>query len=206
MSANDSYQEDNYQEYARLQVNPDYVDVILDESSGGMSAIHRLHKFDKQMGPYGLRRGEYEIKSLEVLRKKGHRIVLESEKSSQGTKKYDGLLDDIPVEIKAIEGSGTWSISTKLRDAVKQHAQYAVLYFPKSEFFSPFRVSEGLRLYQSNPENPIGSLSKVLVIAEDRLVACWEKKATPEGWSISEGLRGQNGADPFTIPPSDAKL
>ena len=33
------------------------------------------------------------------------------------------------------------------------------------------------------------------------------KKTTPEKeWLILEGLRGQNGANPFTIPPSDAKV
>ena len=50
-------------------------------------------------------------------------------------------------------------------------------------------------------------VTRVVAIVDGSLRAIWDKKATPiEGWSIWEGLRGQNGANPFTIPPSDAKV
>lgn len=208
MSIGDQRLEENYQEYLRLCANPDYGEVILDELSGGVSAIHRFHKFDKQVGPFGIRRGDYERMALEVLRRYGHRIVLESEMGSPGIKMCDGLLDDTPMEIKAIEGTGTWTISTKLLEAEKQHAQCVVLFFPKEELYSGIRIMEGLRLYSSNPVNHNNpGLTNLVALAGQRLVAYGDKKATPvEGWSILEGLRGQNGETPFTIPPSDAKV
>ena len=50
-------------------------------------------------------------------------------------------------------------------------------------------------------------LSQIIVIVEDKIADYWDKKATPtEGWLFGEGFRGQNGANPFTIPPSDAKV
>ena len=206
MRSSDLQREENYNEYLRLLHDDDYYDVTYDEKSGGMSAVHKLHKFDKQKGLMGIRRGDYEIQVIEVLKKRGHRVVLESEPSS-GLKKCDGLLDDIPMEIKAIEGSGTWTISTKLRDATKQHAQCVALYFPHEKLYSSFKVIDGIRLFQSSPTTGLSSIDKLLVIVGNRLVASLQKIATPiEGWSIEEGLRGQNGANPFTIPPSDAKV
>ncbi len=177
--------EENYNEFLRLLQDEDYLEVTFDKESGGVSAVHVLHKFDKQIGPYGVRRGDYELAVVKVLRRLGHRIVLEAEPSS-GEKKCDGLLDDIPTEIKAIEGTGEWAISTKLLKAERQHAQCVVLYFPEEVLYSFFRVSEGIRLFGTSPEvNPESELTRILVIVGDELVACWNKKATPiEGWSI----------------------
>lgn len=200
--------EENYNEYLRLLQDDNYTDITYDEASGGVSAVHKRHKFDKQWGCYGMRRGDYERSVLDVMRKAGRRIVLESELATQNRKKCDGALDDVPMEIKAIEGMGTWAISTKLGDADRQHAQCVVLFFPNMELYSAQRVHEGIRLYQSSPNGiiPHGILT-IIVIVRDRISAIWNKKATPiEGWSVSEGLRGQNGASPFTIPPSSAKI
>lgn len=162
--------EDNYEEYLRLLQNDDYLDVTYDEKSGGVSAVHILHKFDKQRGPSGIPRGDYERKAIEVLRKNGHRVLLEAEPSS-GDKKCDGLLDDVPMDIKSVEGQGVWSISTKLLVAEKQHARCVVLYFPDKTNYSHFRIKEGIRLYLSNPErgkdNP---LIRVLTVVEESLM------------------------------------
>lgn len=208
MRSSDLQREENFNEYLRLLQNDDYIEVTYDEESGGMSAVHKYHKFDKQYGPYGVRRGEYERTVLNVMRITGCRIILESELSIQDTKKFDGYLDDIPMEIKAIEGHGTWTVSTKLREAEKQHAECVILFFPVEELYSEFRVAEGIRLSQSGPERKVNpEISRVIVIVSSKFVACWDKKATPiEGWSVLEGLRGRNGADPLTIPPSDAKV
>ena len=206
--SSDLQREENYSDYLRLLQDNDYLDVTYDDASGGVSAVHKYHKFDKQVGPYGLRRGEYERRAVEVLRKNGYRVILESELSRMETKLCDGYLNDIPMEIKAVEGDGTWAVCTKLHNASKQHAQCAVLFFPDSECYSEFRVKDGLRLYLSSPESKKEPCPDyIIAIAGDKLAFCWDKKATPiEGWSIEEGLRGQNGADPFTIPPSDAKV
>ncbi len=209
MRSEDLRREENYQEFLRLKQNADYIYVTYDEKSGGMSAVHRLHKFDKQVGINGKRRGEYELQAMIVLMKKGHRVLLGSERSTMGIKICDGHIDDQRMEIKAIEGDGTWAVSTKLLNATKQHAQCVVLLFPDKQLYSEFRIQEGLRLYNSSPQiENISELESLIVIAEDSIVSYWNRKATPfeKEWLISEGLRGQNGAGPFTIPPSDAKL
>lgn len=53
------------------------------------------------------------------------------ETNTPGVKSFDGYLDDTPMEIKAIEGCGNWSVSTKLRYAEKQHAQCVVQFWTK---------------------------------------------------------------------------
>ena len=169
MKSSDLKREENYDEYLRLSQNEDYVDVTFDEESGGVSAVHRLHKFDKQMGAYGMRRGEYEIVVARVLRKSGHSVILESELSS-GQKKCDGLLDDTSMEIKAVEGNGTWTISSALRAAHKQRAKCVVLFFPKQELYSENRISEGLRLAKTNPGSGSLEFSRLLVVVCDRVV------------------------------------
>ena len=200
--------EENYNEYLRLLQDDDYYDVTFDEESGGMSAVHRFHKFDKQLGTYGYRRGDYERTALAVIRNAGHRIVLSSELSVQNVKVCDGYLDDIPMDIKAIEGNGNWSISTKLHQAIKQGAECVVLLFPDKALFSFERINDGLSKYMANLNYlDTHQLSRIIALVENKMAAIWNKKATPiEGWSISEGFRGQNGADPFTIPPSDTKV
>ena len=169
MKSSDLKREENYDEYLRLSQNDDYVDVTYDEQSGGMSAVHKLHKFDKQMGAYGMRRGDYERVVTKVLREYGHSVVLEAELSS-GQKKCDGLLDDVAMEIKAVEGEGTWTISSKLRTAHKQRAKCVVLFFPKEELYSEDRVNEGLRLAKTSPDSDPLELSRLLVVVRDRVV------------------------------------
>ena len=143
--------EENYQEYLRLQGDNDYVEVVFDEQSGGVSAIHRGHKFDKQIGPFGCRRGDYEISVTKVLRNNGFRVLLESERSRENVKNNDGLLNDLPMDIKSIESNGIWSIATKLREAEKQGAEVVVLYFPEQSLYSKNRVLDGIEKYESNP-------------------------------------------------------
>lgn len=185
MRSSDLKREENYNEFLRLLQNGDYSDVTYDEQSGGISAVHKLHKFDKQIGPFGIRRGDYEKKVTEVLRGRGHRIILESELSS-GPKKCDGFLDDIPMDIKTVEGSGTWTICSKLRNAAKQKANCVVLFFPEEKLFSPFRVNEGIRLFSSSPDSEkLTELSRLLVIVGDDVTADFDKKAIPmEEWSV----------------------
>ena len=51
MIISDQEREENFQEYLRLSKDPNYYDVTFDEQSGGISAIHKDHRFDKQRGP-----------------------------------------------------------------------------------------------------------------------------------------------------------
>lgn len=187
MRSSDLRREENYNEYLRLLQDDDYLDVTYDEQSGGMSAVHKLHKFDKQHAANGMRRGEHERVVLDVLRGCGHRVVLGAETNTPGVKSFDGYLDDAPMEIKTIEGNGTWAISSKLRYAEKQRAQSVVLFFPEEDNYSPFRVNEGIRLFCSDPgrDRDDSVMSRLLILVNHHLVASWNKKATPiEGWSI----------------------
>ena len=59
--------EENFQEYLRLLKDPDYYDVYFDEQSGGVSAIHIEHQFDKSIGPFNIKRGLYELMSVNAL-------------------------------------------------------------------------------------------------------------------------------------------
>ena len=186
MRCSDFQREENYKEYLRLLQDNDYSEVTYDEESGGMSAVHKQHKFSKKKGTCGMRQGDYELNAIEVLRKHGHRVVLSAESNTPGIKSFDGFLDDIPMEIKAVEGNGTWSISTKLRNAEKQHAKCVVLYFPNKEQYSPFRISEGIRLFHTGLDaKHVTDLSTLLTVVQDRLETDQDKKTTPiEGWSI----------------------
>ena len=191
MLYSDLRREDNYNEYLRLSQNDDYLDVTFDEESGGMSAVHRLHKFAKKPGINGKSQGDYERAVLAIMRKSGHRIVLESETNRPGVKSCDGYLDDVPLEIKAIEGKGTWAICSKLLKADKQKAQCVVLYFPDKNLFSAARIEDGIGKYKASPDPGKGlNISRLLAISEDGELAVWDKKATPiEGWSVWEGFR-----------------
>ena len=189
MRRSDYQREENCDEYLRLLQNSDYQEVTFDEESGGVSAVHRRHKFDKQQGAFGMRRSDYERVVLDVLRRNGYRAVLSEETNDPGVKSCDGYLNDLPMEIKSVEGTGLWSISKKLRYAEKQHAQILVLYYPNEEIYNPFRVNDGLRLFLSHPDYE-GILSRLLIVVKDRIEVDFNKKTTPiEGWSIQEGLR-----------------
>ena len=187
MRRSDLQLEENYNEFLRLLQDDDYLEVTRDEESGGVSAVHIQHKFAKKKGPVGTRQGDYERTVLDVLRKCGHRVILGAETNTPGVKSFDGFLDDTPMEIKTIEGYGTWAICTKLLQAEKQRAKCVVLYFPDKDLYSAFRVREGIRLFRSSPGSDRGreELSRLLVVVQECLVVDWDKKTTPiEGWSI----------------------
>ena len=172
MIVSDQQREENYQEYLRLLKDPDYYDVTFDDQSGGISAVHKDHQFDKSIGPFGYKRGLYEKDSVKVLMHTGHSIILGPELSS-GTevcKSFDGYLDGISTEIKAIESDGRWAIRTKIVKAHKQGAQIVILYFPKSELFSQSRVIQGWEDFIAS-NSPINHDIQVACIVGDRVIA-----------------------------------
>lgn len=149
----DQQREDNYQEYVRLLQDPIYLDVVYDVESGGYSAVHRGHNFDKQIGVSGEQRGQYELNAIKVLRQNGHCIILDDESTAPGMKKCDGFLDGTPFEIKSIESIGRWTIRTKIANSVKQGAEIVVLYFPDSSILSIEKVQEGWQDYMTYTQN-----------------------------------------------------
>ena len=56
MIVSDQQRDENFQEYLRLLNDSNYYDVTFDEKSGGVSAIHKDHQFDKKIGPFGIKR------------------------------------------------------------------------------------------------------------------------------------------------------
>ena len=180
MIVSDQQREENYQEYLRLLNDPEYYDVTFDDQSGGVSAVHRYHKFDKQMGPFGYRRGDYEKHVASVLRTNGYRVLLTSEDKHNYLKTNDGLLNDVPMDIKTIESNGVWSISTKLKEAEKQGAEIVVLFFPDHNLYSKSRVIDGISKYENNPQiHAMKSITSCLVIAENQIVDYINKTTTP---------------------------
>lgn len=114
MSIAANRKEENYLKYSQLLQNPDYIDVIFDEQSGGVSAIHIQHKFDKSLSPWGVRRGDYELYVVNLLRSLGYVIILLPENGGIFQKRCDCVIDGIAAEIKTIESNGRWAVRTKI--------------------------------------------------------------------------------------------
>ena len=172
MIISNKQKEENFQEFLRLQKDPDYYDVTFDELSGGVSAVHKNHSFDKQMGPFGIKKGDYESLSTEILRKNGHRVILESETAPDGIKTPDGTIDGIAMDIKAVEGDGKWAIKDKFHDAIKKSVECVILYFHKEESFSLTRIDEGWIKFQNDPSSMKypATIKKVLCIVKNDFV------------------------------------
>ena len=148
-----SFQTDNRREYLRLTKDRNYTNVRFNSKNGALSAIHKDHHFDKTEGIFGIKRGEYERISLNVLYKYGKSIVLESEQEIDGVSTPDGLLDWKKFEIKGIEGIGKRNIEYKIYEASRQGAETVVLYFHKEEVFSMQRIVDGYGAYMRNSKS-----------------------------------------------------
>lgn len=168
--------------YRKLLFDADYLDVHIDIWSGGVSAVHKLHRFDQQKGPYGIKRGDYERVVVDILRRKGYTIILESERAAPGVKTPDGTLNGFVMDIKAVESAGRWAIKDKLHKATKQDVEVLILYFPKKELFVWSRIATGWSRYVEDLDSkryPKTIQQVVCVIEEDVLV--WDiKKELPK--------------------------
>lgn len=156
--------------YRRLLLDKDYVDVRFDVKSGGVSAVHKYHRFDQQRGPYGTKRGEYEMIVLDTLRRKGFSIILASERAARGVKTPDGTLNGIVMDIKAVESAGRWAIKDKFHEAVKQGVAVLVLYFHNQELFSESRIQDGWDKYLREGTSQVyaQSIRQVVCVVGDK--------------------------------------
>lgn len=167
MIISDQQREDNYQEYLRLLKDPNYHDVCFDNRSGGVSAVHHDHQFDSQIGAFGIKKGDYEMLSLKVLRDRGHAVILESEIAPDGIMSPDGSIDGIIMDIKAVEGHGKWAIKDKLHIAARQGASCVILYFHDTQLYSSERIEDGLVKYINDPASQkYHTIERVLCIVE----------------------------------------
>ena len=169
MIVSDQQRDENFQEYLRLLNDPNYYDVTFDEKSGGVSAIHKNHQFDKKIGPFGIKRGAYEHTAITILRNNNTRI---RKNRSWLSKQCDGFVYYSSMEIKTVEGEGRWAIRTKIYDAAKQGADVVVLLFPNKNLYNLERVLEGWKMYEEvrirNIDWP--SISSIMVIVEQNLI------------------------------------
>jgi hypothetical protein len=172
MIVSDQQREENYQEYQRLLKDSNYYDVSFDEQSGGVSAIHREHKFDSEVGAFGIKVGEYEKIVVNALRKRGHYITLESELAPNGVKTPDGQIDGLIMEIKATEKNGKWAIKDKLHHAAKQGAECVILYFHKKELFSSERIDDGWSKFVTDKDSLqyVNTIKRIVCVVEETIV------------------------------------
>lgn len=161
--------EKNYREYLLLIKDPHYLCVAFDQLSGGVSAVHKEHCYDKQLGPFGCRRGQYELDAIDVLRRNGFSAILESEyPKGKRVKVVDARINGVPAEIKTIENIGRWSVRTKIHTAIKQGAEVLVLYYPSRSLFLESRIFEGWN-YNSFSKKPI-KLNRILAVVEEEVI------------------------------------
>lgn len=172
MIISDQQREENYQEYLRLSNDPNYYDVSFDEKSGGVSAVHCGHKFDSEVGEFGIKMGDYEKLVVEALRKRGHFITLESELAPNGIKTPDGQIDGLIMEIKATEKKGKWAIKDKLHRAAKQGAECVILYFHKEELYSSERVDDGWNKFLSDKDSLqyVNTIKHIVCVVEETVI------------------------------------
>ena len=134
----------HFKDYLALLASSDYENISFDSYSGGVSAIHKYHRFDKSIGPFGYSRGEYERIVTKTLRSIGAFILLDSESPiGKNIKTNDARLNGFTAEIKAVESFGRWSIRTKLYQVAKQNAEIAILFFPSVKLYSKERIIWG---------------------------------------------------------------
>lgn len=136
--------------YRKLLLDADYLDVHFEIRSGGVSAVHKFHRFDQEKGPYGIKRGDYERQVVDFLRRKGYSIILESERAASGVKTPDGTLNGSVMDIKAVKSAGRWAIKDKLHKATKQGVSILILYYPNEQLFSWERMKDGWNKYQES--------------------------------------------------------
>lgn len=119
--------EDNRREYERLKNNTNYKDVYYEESSGGMTAAHKDHNFDKKGGKYEkhVQTAGYET---------GHAVVFESERGF-ASKHTEGTWDGKIMEIAGRETATENNVLKGLKHcASKRTTQIAILDYPKGGF------------------------------------------------------------------------
>lgn len=132
-------------EYNALKKDANYIDVERNENAG-LKATHINHTFHPL-------KGHYEKEVQDILFENGQKIILESEMGDIGQKHFDALMNEIPTDIKAIEGDGKNTIKRALQKAKEQGAQNVVLYFTENEIFSIERLHRSVAAYNGQTKH-----------------------------------------------------
>lgn len=129
----------NRKEYDRLKKDSNYTEVRFDKKNGGVSAIHKEHNFDTEIGLYGIARGEYERNTLNALYQNGYSVILRGEQGEIGIKQPDGYLNGRLMDIKGIEnGNPLYALNR----ANLQQVEVAILYFHDKNKFDSNSIYE----------------------------------------------------------------
>lgn len=124
---------DNYElhqaEYEYLSENPDYTGVRFDSSTGGVTAEHIGHNFDK-IG------GAFERHAQNAALKAGHSVILENEPQNQyGKRSTEGTWDGLQFEVAGATNGSVNNIRNALKHcAFKRTTEIAVIDFPNGGF------------------------------------------------------------------------
>lgn len=124
---------DNYElhraEYEYLTENPDYTGVRFDSSTGGVTAEHVGHNFDK-IG------GAFERHAQNAALKAGHSVILEDEPQNQyGKRSTEGTWNGLLFEVAGATNGSVNNIRNALKHcAFKRTTEIAVIDFPNGGF------------------------------------------------------------------------
>lgn len=124
---------DNYElhraEYEYLTENPDYTGVRFDSSTGGVTAEHVGHNFDK-IG------GAFERHAQNAALKAGHSVILEDEPQNQyGKRSTEGSWNGLLFEVAGATNGSVNNIRNALKHcAFKRTTEIAVIDFPNGGF------------------------------------------------------------------------
>lgn len=124
---------DNYElhraEYEYLGESPDYTGVRFDSSTGGVTAEHIGHNFDK-IG------GAFERHAQNAALKAGHSVILENEPQDQyGKRSTEGTWNGLQFEVAGATNGSVNNIRNALKHcAFKRTTEIAVIDFPNGGF------------------------------------------------------------------------
>ncbi|GAB6012756.1 CdiA C-terminal domain-containing protein [Viscerimonas tarda] len=160
--------ENSKKEYGRLVSDKNYSGIRFDAKTGAMTAIHKEHNFDREIGALGIARGEYERLAVNALFAKGNKIVLESEKSINGLKTPDGKLNGKIMDIKGIEVDGKYTIKNAFKKANRQGAEVVVLYFHDKKMFSEEKALHQWNLFENETKNV--RIKEIVCVVQEEVV------------------------------------
>lgn len=132
----------NKELYRRLKEDKNYRHVKYDRTSGGMSASHKEHNFDK-VG------GVYERMVQKAGRKSGHAVIFEKEGGNVIGQRYtEGTWDGMLCEVAGRETATVENIKKGLLHcAAKRVTEVAIIVFPNGGF-NEEKLSRAVRMYR----------------------------------------------------------
>ncbi|WP_068598815.1 hypothetical protein [Vaginella massiliensis] len=135
-----------------------------------MKAIHKEHNFNNKYG-------HFEKEASALLYRKGHGVILESERKEIGVKTPDGIINGKIMDIKTVIGKngvlGKNNIVDKLKYANKQNCEIVILQFPKNytHLFDGVNIESEynsvIKLLKSHQKEII--IKEVWIILDDEL-------------------------------------